>query len=284
MATAPRLGLNPCKSVGSGSFNAGLTEYTIANGYSTALGVGDLVTLSSGTVVQGVNNAANLGVFQGVTYVDSTGREQIQKYWPASTTSLVTPVTALIMDSPDTTYTVVATSPLTLAIPGAWYALNLNAPNSSTGRSTMTLNNTPTSTGTLDMHNQTNMASITANGAIFTVKSSIANVLTTVTIITNMTSAQLLAAINVAGNGLTASYAATTGFLVVSTTDGGNLVIADSTDTPVASYGVLAATGTVNSIVADSAGAVEIVKVIDTVNNVAEVRLTNAYFRANLSV
>jgi hypothetical protein len=284
MATAPRLGLSPCKSVGSGADNKGLTEYTIANAYATALGTGDLVQLTgtSNNIQVGANTSQNLGVFHSCYYVDSTGRAQFQKYWPASTSSLVTPVTALVMDSPAATYNMVATSPLTLAVPGAWYAINLSAPNSSTGRSTMTINNTPTSTGTVVLGGLTNTAAATTNGAIFTVKSSVANVLTTVTFATNQTSAQLLALINVAGNGLIGSFNAGN-FLVVATTDGGELVIADSTDTPVATYGVLAATGTINSIVADSAGAVEIVKVIDTVNNVAEVRLTNANFRSNLS-
>ncbi len=285
MATAPRLGFAPCKSVGSGADNKGLTEYTIANGYATALGTGDLVALTTdGSIVVGTNSARNLGVFHGVTYTDSTGKPQIQKYWPASTTSLTTPVTALVMDSPTATYNMVANGPVTLAIPGAIYAVSLTAPNASTGRSTMTVNNVATRVGTLDITtsptDMTGLANL-ENGDIFSVKSSIGNVANSVTIITNQTLAQFLAALN--GHGVTAIADPVTGFLDVKSTDGGTLIIAQSTGTPLTDQAaLLGATGTVNAIVAASAGAVEVVKVIDTVNLVLEVRLTDVDFRSNL--
>ena len=274
MATAPRLGLTPAKTVGSGPDNKGLTEYTIANGYATALGTGDPVKLTTdGSIIRASNSADTIGVFHGVTYVDSTGRIQIQKYWPASTTSLVTPVTALVMDNPTASYFAVCASPVAITTNGDLYPMNLTAPNSSTGRSQMTVNNTPTKTGSLAVTG-TNNAALTGltNGAAFNISSSVAATVTTITIVTNQTPAQLLALLN-AVPGITASLNASN-FLVVATTDGGKLVLADGTSTPLASSNLLAVAGTYAATVSAGSDMVKVLKVIDTVNNVVEVKLS----------
>lgn len=276
MATAPRLGLEPCKSIGSGAFTGGLTEYAIASGYATALGVGDPVALTTdGSIIQASNTADAIGVFQGVTYADSTGRIQIQKYWPASQTSTNPAPTALVHDDPRTTFLAVCNSPIPNppVILGNLYPMVLTAPDANTGRSKMKVNTTPTKTGSLAVTG-TNNAALTGltNNAAFNISSSVAAVVTTITIITNQTPAQLLALLN-AVPGITASLNASN-FLVVSTTDGGNLVLADGTSTPLASSSLLATAGTYNAKVNAGSDMVKIIKIIDAVNQVVEVKLS----------
>ena len=286
MATAPRLGLNPCKTVGSGPNNGGLTEYAIASGYGTALGVGDLVKLTTdGSVIQGTNAVNQLGVFAGCTYADSTGRLQIQKYWPASQTSTNPAPTCLVMDYPEATFNAVCAGTIdtALTIPGALYALNLTAPNSSTGRSTMTVQNIASTTGSLAITG-TNNAGLTnlENGDAFAINTSVNTSPVTVTIVTNQTPAQLLALIN-AIPGVVASLNASTHYLTIAATDGGNLVLTDGSGTPLADSNTFTGqttTATLASTVADSSAAVEIMKVIDVANKVVEVRLVNQLFRA----
>ncbi len=283
MATAPRLGLNPCKSVGSGADNKGLTEYTLANAYATALGVGDLVKLTTdGTVIQGTNAIDQLGVFHGVKYVDSTGRIQIQKYWPASTTSLETPVTVLVMDNPVSTYLAVTSGPTTAIIPGQIFALNLTAPNAATGRSTMTINNTVVKTGATDITGATDMGATVTNiddSDAFNISTSVHTTPVTITIGATETTAHFLAQLN-AVPGISATTNGS-GFLVVTVTDGGSLILADGAGTPLADSTILAVTGTYTPYVAAGSGAVRVLKVIDSVNQVVEVMLDEPLFRAH---
>lgn len=79
------------------------SEYTIADGYNTAIYAGDLVK-STGTG----NNIAvcaagerSIGVFQGVNFTNSAGDIKFQPYWPAST-ALATGTTAkaMVYDDP----------------------------------------------------------------------------------------------------------------------------------------------------------------------------------------
>jgi hypothetical protein len=83
--------------------------YPIANGFSTSLFSGDLVTLlSNGTVGIGTNATNALGVFYGVQYIDqTTGDVKFSKIWPASTTVKTnTAATAFVYDDPNITYKV----------------------------------------------------------------------------------------------------------------------------------------------------------------------------------
>ncbi len=290
MATAPRKGFNRARSLGSSTDYQGLSEYTIASGYATALGVGDAVKLTTdGSIIVATNSATSLGVFMGCRYIDATNRIQITDYWPASQTSTET-VTALVVDNPTATWKVRTAGAIStaLTIPGALYPMNLTAPDSTTHRSTMTVNNVAIVTGSLDAHATTDVTSLTniENGDVFTIKSTVANQLTTVTLITNMTAAQLLAAINVAGNGLIASYTSA-GYLTVSATDGGNIVLADSTGTPLAdSATFLSTVGTHASIVALSAALVQVVRYPtpqDVTDGVLEVTLVNNKYITNIA-
>jgi hypothetical protein len=145
----------------------------------------------------------------------------------------------------------------------------------------MTVNNVATRTGTLDISGgSADMDEVAGieEGDAFTVKSSVANVLNTATIGVTTTLAAFLAMLT--GNGVVATVNASN-FLVLTVTDGGNLIIADSTGTPIADAGTLiGAAGTIVSTVANSSAAVEIMKVIDADNKVVEVRLVNQLFRA----
>jgi hypothetical protein len=276
MATAPRQGLNVSRELGSGPFNGSQSAYTLASGYGTALAVGDLVKLSgTGSNIQvGANSTYNLGVVQGFKYVDpSTGYERIIDYWPASQTSTGT-VETYVVDDPDITYNVICNNPIGDMAIGLFYPLTLSAPNSLTRRSTMQLNNVVTETGSLAVTG-TNNAGLTGlqNGSAFNISTSVNTTPVTITVITNQTPAQLLALLN-AVPGITASLNGSN-FLVVSTTDGGSLILADGTHTPLASSSLLTTAGTYTASVAKSASAVKVVKIIDTVNNVVEVVLTN---------
>lgn len=279
MATAPRKGFNRSRNQGSGASTQGLSEYTIASGYATALGTGDPVKLTTdGSIIQATNSASTLGVFQGCRYIDSSGRIQIQKYWPASQTSTET-VTALVADEALATWRVktAGTISTSVTIPGALYPMVLTAPDATTGRSQMTVNNIATVTGSLAVTG-TNNAGLTglANSDAFQIKSSVANTNTTITIVTNQTPAQLLALLN-AVPGISASLNASN-YLVVVATDGGNIVLTDGSGTPLADSSLLAAAGTTTATVAQSAAMVEVVRMPslqDITDGVLEVMLVN---------
>lgn len=281
MATAPRLGLEPARKKGSAPDNKGLNEYDLASGYATALAIGDVVKMAAdGSIVVATNDADATGVFAGVRYVDTTGRIQYQKYWPAGQVSLEAP-TALVLDDPSATFLAVADCPVTIAYAGKIYPLNLTAPNANVGHSTMTIDNCATQVGSYDVEGEAAITDIAglANNDTFTVKSTVTNIVTTVTIVTGQTPAQLLSAIS--GNGVTASYTVD-GYLQIQATDGGNLVIADGTGTPLADAPTFAgAAGTVTADVAASAGLVKVLRVADADNQVLEVVLVNSTLRDN---
>jgi len=279
MATAPRKGFNRARSLGSGTDYQGLSEYTIASGYNTALGVGDAVKLTTdGSIIQATNSASTLGVFMGCRYIDTNNRIQITDYWPASQTS-TEPVTALVVDNPLATWKVrtAGTISTSVTIPGALYPMTLTAPDSTTHRSNMVVNNVATVTGSLAVTG-TNNAGLSglANGDAFTIKSSVANSAATITIVTNQTPAQLLALLN-AVSGISASLNASN-YLVVVATDGGNIVLTDGSGTPLADSTLLTTAGTTTATVAQSAAMVQVVRMPslqDIADGVLEVTLVN---------
>lgn len=80
-------GLTPVRKLGAGYNNAGHATYPIANGYATAIGEGDPVKLSGGTIQLATNTDPCIGVFQGVRYIDSDDKLQFKKNFVASTSS-----------------------------------------------------------------------------------------------------------------------------------------------------------------------------------------------------
>lgn len=84
-------------------WNGQLTEYLIPSGYATSIFTGDPVSfVNSGTIGIGTIGGAIVGSFQGVKYIDSTGKPQFSAYWPANTvTQGALPATALVCDDPN---------------------------------------------------------------------------------------------------------------------------------------------------------------------------------------
>lgn len=279
MGTAPRLGFSLGRKVGGAPHAGATNEYAITSAYGTALGAGDPVQLTSdGSIVQAANNVGNLGIFQGVTYTDSTGVYHQTAYWPAST--VATDAVALVIDDPLMTFMVKADGPIPLATcyPGALYAMNLTAPNASTRRSQMTVDTIPTITGDVDLSAVTTIVGTVSGSAdtdAFTIKTTAPGaVATTITIATATTMTQFLAALNAVPN-ILASVAAGTGFLTIQATDGYFITTASTVGAPIADFFVATshtAAGTKQVAIASSM--VKVVSIPDRDNKVMEVILT----------
>lgn len=281
MATGAQKGLNPCRKLGSGPDNKGITSYSIASGYATDLGKGDPVKMSSGTLVLATNGADSQGVLQAVDYnpTDTTRQPVYGGHWPASATG--TNIVAHVVEDPNATFTATGNGTVAQVLPGNLYAMTLPGVDAYTGRSLGVVNVLATITGSLAVTG-TNNAALTglANADAFTIKSSVANSASTITIVTNQTPAQLLALLN-AVPGISASLNASN-FLVVTATDGGSIVTVDGTGTPLADSTLLSAAGTTTATVALNASMVKVHKVIDSTNNILEVTLSNSIYRHNV--
>ena len=106
-------GLRPIGLVGSGVNSTGVTQYEIANDYTTAIYQGGIVIpLAGGTIAITDQAVAPLGVFYGVEYVDSgTKKTTFKNFWPGSNNVSVDtnfPVKAFVYDNPMQLFTVVA--------------------------------------------------------------------------------------------------------------------------------------------------------------------------------
>lgn len=281
MTTSPQTGFVPARRVGSSVDNKGLSAYTIATGYGTAIGKGDPVKLSSGTLVIATNGANTIGVFDSVMYkpTDTTTRYiGFDHYWPASQSA--TNITALVYEDPMSTYTIKTDVLPTAVLIGDIYPVTIGTPDTYTRRSNCIANIITTKTGSLAVTG-TNNAALTGltNGATFAISTSVNTTPVNITIITNQTPVQLLALLN-AVPGITASLNGSN-FLVVSANDGGNLILADGTSTPLASSNLLAVAGTYRSIVNANAGMVKVMRVPDTTIQQIEVVLVNSSLRNN---
>lgn len=154
-------GLIPVKKLDGSAWTGATNPYQIANTYATALFRGDPVTrLADGTIGVGVAGSAVLGVFWGVKYTDSTGTVKFMNYWPGNPGVLTgSTVEALIIDDPDTVFSVQETSgtgtagtPLALADRGLNADFLYTAGSTATGQSAVSLNNaTEATTATLNL-------------------------------------------------------------------------------------------------------------------------------------
>lgn len=280
MPTGVIKGLTQARMVGSGPDNGGQTEYTIASGYATALGLGDPVKIhTDGTLVKATNGADAIGVFNGVRYIDAEGTPQFKKMWTAST--VATDIKVLVAGvQPNTTYTAKAEGPIPLVQVGDIFALNLDAPDTNTGRSTVTVKTNTELVGDVDLDGETdigaNIAGV-ADADAFSIKTSQAATATTITIADGDGIVELLADLNAVDN-ISASLETGTGFLVIEATDGYDIVTAEVTNTPfVALMGVAA--GTFSEVVAANAGLVKVIKVTDRTEKALEVVLVNHSLR-----
>ncbi len=285
MATGATTGFTPARKLGNGPDNKGVSSYTIASGYATDIGKGDPVKFSAGTLVIGTNDAAVQGIFQSVEYIptDVTARPFFGHKWSASTAA--TSIVAHIIDDPNATFTVKANGTVAQVKEGNIYAMDLTqGVDAYTGRSKAVVKVLALTTGSLAITG-TNNAGLTnlENSDAFAVKSSVANVNTTITILTNQTPAQLLALIN-AVPGVSASLDPVTHYLTITATDGGSLVLTDGVGTPLADSNTFTGqttTATITPTVIASAGMVKVRKVTDLENNVLEVYLVEDALRDN---
>lgn len=277
MPTGTKKGLTPARTVGSGPDNQGLNSYAIASGYSTGLGLGDPVKLTTdGTIIKATNDTADsIGVFMGVKYTDANGDPQFKKNWVASTTG--TDIEALVDDNPFRTFTAKAEGPIPLVQKGDIFALNLTDPDTNTGRSTATVKTNTEIIGDVDLDGETdigaNIAGV-ADSDTFTIETTApANSPVTITIEDGDGITELLAKLN-AVTGISASVQAVTGFLVIEATDGYDITTAEGTNTPFAAL-FAGAAGTFSEVVAASAGLVKVVNVVDTDDYTLEVVLVD---------
>ena len=106
-------GLRPIGITGSAVNSTGVTQYEIANDYTTAIYQGGIVIpLAGGTIAITDQAVAPLGVFYGVEYVDSgTKKTTFKNFWPGSNNVSVDtnfPIKAFVFDNPMQLFTVVA--------------------------------------------------------------------------------------------------------------------------------------------------------------------------------
>ena len=91
-------GMRAVRHAGGGEIRE--NSYPIASGYGTAIYKGDPVQMTTdGSIIAAeAGNVDNLGVFNGVSYVDANGAQQWSPYWPAST--VATSIKASVYDDP----------------------------------------------------------------------------------------------------------------------------------------------------------------------------------------
>lgn len=279
MTTNPQTGFVPARRVGSATDNKALSPYKIASGYGTAIGKGDPVKLSSGTLVVATNGADAIGVFDSVKFTPTGTTQYIgfDHYWPAS--QAASNIEALVIDAPDATFTIKTDAAPNYVVPGDIFAVTIGTPDTYTKRSAAVANTMVTKTGSLAVTGTNNAALANlANNDAFTIRTSNpANSAVTITIVTNQTPAQLLALLN-AVSGISATLNGSN-FLSVSATDGYKLILADGAGTPLADSTLLAAAGTYSQVVTANAGLIKVTKDPDTTQNQIEGVLVNHSLR-----
>jgi hypothetical protein len=146
-------GFTPRRHIAGGLVRHSEGIYKIQAAYNTNLFRGDAVILTSGYVLKGLENSANiLGVFAGCRYRDADGKTQFRSYWPASTATLGSEdVEAFIYTDPHITY-LVQTSVGTAYVDathkgGVFDLISTTAGSAFTGQSGMELNLGDTGTG-----------------------------------------------------------------------------------------------------------------------------------------
>lgn len=158
--TATPYGLKPVNLVGGRPFAGSTRKLPIESGYSTSIFFGDVVKMSSGYIVKdtGTSTATPIGVFMGVSWMDSTYGWTFRQYWPASTIpqanaqpSLTVAPQAIICDDPFAVFQIQASGPVLLTQIGNNAALVQGAGSTTTGNSAVSANATTASTNTLPL-------------------------------------------------------------------------------------------------------------------------------------
>lgn len=94
-------GLRPVRKLGGGAITQ--NEYSIATDYTTAIYVGDVVEMTGtgrNVAKAAAENADNIGVFRGCSYVDANGSWTFAHYWPGVSDGK-TNIVAYVIDDPD---------------------------------------------------------------------------------------------------------------------------------------------------------------------------------------
>ena len=118
--------------------------YTIAGGYASGIFKGDPVILNTnGTLNVGTAAADLLGVFDGVEYVDVTGKPTSSNFWPAAQAVFAgsAPV-AYVWDHPDIVYDIQANGPVLQTALGDQADVVMATGNAQTGLSAVAMNAT----------------------------------------------------------------------------------------------------------------------------------------------
>jgi len=144
MATvASPYGLIPVKLIGGQPFAGSTRMLPIASNYTTAVFNGDVVTLSSGTVVKDTGTTAStpIGVFLGVEWQDPIRGLVHSQSFPSGGVTIVTGTTimAYVCDDPDALFMLQASGTLTQAAVGKNGDLVQNAGSAATGKSAVAL-------------------------------------------------------------------------------------------------------------------------------------------------
>lgn len=136
-------GLNSTGKSASGATGAyPYLEYAIDDGYSTGIGNGDLVTLSSGYIIVCPENARPIGVLRGIRYIDASGESKFLNSFPASTENFgtldgVTDVVALVEPVGDQIFSITTSdAAVSQASIGGVFRLKSLGRDTTTGRST----------------------------------------------------------------------------------------------------------------------------------------------------
>lgn len=101
-------GLKPVRHLTGGEIRS--NSYTIATGYTPAIYSGDPVLQhTDGSIIIAIGTAGTpsptcIGVFQGCSYTDATGKKVYSPYWPALTAA--TNIEALVIDDPDVIFAI----------------------------------------------------------------------------------------------------------------------------------------------------------------------------------
>ena len=120
------------------------TSYPIVSGYATAIFKGDPVILSvTGNITAGTAAADLIGVFNGVEYVDATGKPTYSNFWPAGQVVFTSSVpTVWVWDTSDMVYDVQANGSVAAGAIGNQADIVMGTGSVQTGLSTTALSST----------------------------------------------------------------------------------------------------------------------------------------------
>lgn len=90
-------------------------EYSMLAAYATPVYKGSPVTLAANRINLAVTAADWLGVFDGVNYLDSTGKPTLSNFWPGVVTG-ATAIQAWVWDDPNTVFEIQAAGSIAQAL------------------------------------------------------------------------------------------------------------------------------------------------------------------------